>query len=78
MIAEIGKTFIVLGAGILLLGCLLWLSDGTLKHFPLGRLPGDIWVQNEHFTFYFPLTTGILLSFGLSALLWLGRFITSR
>lgn len=78
MIAEIGKTLIVLGAGILLLGGLLWLSGGTLKHFPLGRLPGDILVQNEHFTFYFPLTTGILLSLGLSVLLWLGRFITSR
>jgi len=78
MIAEIGKTLIILGAGILLLGGLLWLSGGTLKHFPFGRLPGDILVQNEHFTFYFPLTTGILLSLGLSALLWLGRFITSR
>ncbi len=78
MIAEIGKTLIVLGAGILLLGCLLWLSGGTLKHFPLGRLPGDILVRNERFTFYLPLTTSILLSLGLSILLWLGRFVTSR
>jgi len=78
MIAEIGKTLVVLGAGILLLGGLLWLSGGTLKHIPLGRLPGDILVQNEHYIFYFPLTTGILLSLGLSALLWLGRFVISR
>ncbi|WP_448565076.1 DUF2905 domain-containing protein [Trichothermofontia sp.] len=78
MIAEIGKILVVLGAGILLLGGLLWFSSGTLKHIPLGRLPGDILVQNEYFTFYFPLTTGILLSLGLSACLWLGKFMTSR
>ncbi|MCH9056846.1 DUF2905 domain-containing protein [Synechococcus sp. PCC 6716] len=78
MIAEIGKIFVVLGASLLLLGSLLWLSARTLRHIPLGRLPGDILVQNEYFTFYFPLTTGILLSLGLSVLLWLGKFITSR
>jgi len=76
MISELGKTLIVIGAGIFLLGGLLWLSGGTLKNFPVGRLPGDILIQNEHFTFYFPLTTCILLSIGLSALLWLGRVIT--
>jgi len=58
-----------------LAGGLLWLSGGTLKNFPLGRLPGDVLIQNEHFTFYFPLATCILLSFGLSALLWLGKLI---
>jgi hypothetical protein len=71
MIAEIGKTLVAVGAGILLLGGLLWLSSGTLKHFPIGRLPGDILIQNEHFTFYFPLATSILLSIGLSLLIWM-------
>lgn len=75
MLAELGKTLVAIGTGILLLGGLLWLSDGTLKNFPLGRLPGDILIQNENFTFYFPLTTGILLSLGLSALLWIGKLI---
>jgi len=50
MISEIGKTLVAIGAGIFLLGCLLWLSGGTFKHFPIGRLPGDILIQNEHFT----------------------------
>ncbi|EKQ67303.1 Protein of unknown function (DUF2905) [Leptolyngbyaceae cyanobacterium JSC-12] len=71
MIAEIGKTLVAVGAGILLLGGLLWLSGGTFKHFPIGRLPGDILIQNEHFTFYFPLATSILLSIGLSLLIWM-------
>lgn len=71
MIAEIGKTLVAIGAGILLLGGLLWLSSGTFKHFPIGRLPGDILIQNQHFTFYFPLATSILLSIGLSLLIWM-------
>jgi Protein of unknown function (DUF2905) len=78
MITEIGKILVAVGTGIVLLGGLLWLSGGTLKNFPIGRLPGDILVQNDRFTFYFPFTTGILLSIGLSVLLWLGRAITSR
>ncbi|WP_448597050.1 DUF2905 domain-containing protein [Thermoleptolyngbya sp.] len=74
MISEIGKTLVAIGAGIFLLGGLLWLSGGTFKHFPIGRLPGDILIQNEHFTFYFPLATSILLSVGLSLLIWIWQF----
>jgi hypothetical protein len=74
MISEIGKTLVAIGSGILLLGGLLWLSSGTFKHFPIGRLPGDILIQSEHFTFYFPLATSILLSIGLSLLIWMWQF----
>ena len=65
MLTELGKTLIIVGVGIMLLGGLLWLSGGSLK-FAIGRLPGDILIQNEKFTFYFPLTTGIIVSIGLS------------
>jgi hypothetical protein len=75
MLAELGKTLVIIGGGIVILGGLLWLSSGTLKNFPLGRLPGDILIQNDNITFYFPLTTGILLSLGLSAVLWLWRLL---
>jgi len=71
MIVEIGKTLIFVGLGIVLLGGLLWLGGGTLKQFPLGRLPGDILIQKDNFTFYFPLVTSILLSLGLSVVLWI-------
>jgi len=37
----------------------------------LGRLPGDIIIKKENFTFIFPLTTCLLLSLGLSLLIWL-------
>ncbi|MFP4146702.1 MAG: DUF2905 domain-containing protein [Halorhodospira sp.] len=39
----------------------------------LGRLPGDIVVEREGFSFYFPVTTMLLLSGVLSLLLWLLR-----
>jgi len=43
-------------------------------NFPLGRLPGDIVYRGKNTTFYFPLTTSILLSVVLSLVLWvIGR-----
>ncbi|MGK7947331.1 MAG: DUF2905 family protein [Xenococcaceae cyanobacterium] len=47
MLAEIGKTLVIFGTGIVVLGGLLWLSSGTLKNFPIGRLPGDILIQKQ-------------------------------
>ena len=64
---DVGRLLIVLGIVILAAG-LLWPLLGKLD---LGRLPGDIVVQGENYTFYFPLVTGLLLSLVLSALLWL-------
>ena len=75
MLGEIGKTLVVIGTSITLLGGLLWLGGGSLKNFPLGRLPGDILIQKDNFTFYFPLGTCVLLSLGLSALIWLWQLI---
>jgi DUF2905 family protein len=40
---------------------------------PLGRLPGDIAVRRGHFSFYFPLTTSIVLSIVLTLLFALFR-----
>jgi hypothetical protein len=39
----------------------------------LGKLPGDIHLKRENFTFYFPLTTSIILSLLLSLILYLVR-----
>jgi hypothetical protein len=46
----------------------LWLVG---ERVGLGRLPGDVIVRGERFTFYFPLTTGLLLSAVLTLVLWL-------
>ena len=77
-LVAIGKTLVAIGVVIALLGGLLWLSGGTLKNFPIGRVPGDILIQRDNFTFYFPLATGILLSLGLSGLLWLFSLLSQR
>ena len=44
-----------------------------LAKLGLGRLPGDIYVERDGFHFYFPITTGILVSIVISVLLWLFR-----
>ena len=35
----------------------------------LGKLPGDIIIQKENFTFYFPLATSIIISIALTIIL---------
>ncbi len=70
MPGGIGKLLIILGAVLFLLGVLFQLT-GRLPW--LGRLPGDIDIRRESFTFYFPLTTSILISVILSLVLWLFR-----
>ncbi|HHW14318.1 MAG TPA: DUF2905 domain-containing protein [Firmicutes bacterium] len=53
------------GAALFLLGLVVSVAG----RFPaLGRLPGDIYVRRGNFVFYFPLTTGLLLSLFLTLL----------
>jgi len=58
----------MLGGLLVLIGAFLYF--GGKAPFRLGRLPGDIVHEGEHTTFYFPITTSILLSVGLSLLFW--------
>jgi len=66
----LGRMLIIMGLVIAAIGALLALS-GKIPW--LGRLPGDIMVRKERFTFYFPLATSLLLSVILSLILWLIR-----
>ena len=64
---DIAKTLIVLGALLILIGGMLV----VLGKIPgVGKLPGDILIKKENFTFYFPLTTSILLSIILSLIMF--------
>jgi formate hydrogenlyase subunit 3/multisubunit Na+/H+ antiporter MnhD subunit len=65
-----GKILIVIGLGLAAVGVLLLLAD---KIPFLGRLPGDIVVKKDNFSFYFPLTTCLIVSIVLSLLLYLFR-----
>jgi len=40
---------------------------------PLGRLPGDLAVKRDNFSFYFPITTSIILSILITVILALFR-----
>jgi hypothetical protein len=60
------RLLILLGLLLLVVG-LAW---PWLSKLPFGRLPGDITIERENFSFYFPLTTGLLVSILLSLLLW--------
>ncbi len=63
-----GKTLIILGLILVVAGLLLHFS-GRIPF--LGRLPGDIRIEKENFSFYFPLGSCLLLSLVLSLLFWL-------
>ena len=63
---DIGKWLIIFGVILVILGAAFILA-GKIPW--LGKLPGDIYIQRRNFTFFFPLTTSILLSVLLSLLL---------
>lgn len=63
------KWLIVLGV-ILVAAGLLWPFVSKLG---LGRLPGDILVRRDGFTFYFPLMTSLVISVVVSIIIWFLR-----
>ncbi len=67
----IGRLLISLGVILIALGVLF--SLGGRLPFRIGRLPGDIVVRGKHSSFYFPLTTCILLSVLASIVMWIFR-----
>ena len=67
---ELGKALVMLGLGVAVLGLILWSGFGRIW---LGRLPGDIHVAREGFSFHFPIVTCLVVSAVLSILAWLMR-----
>ncbi len=67
---DFGKALIFVGILFVVLG--LVFSFGVRIPW-LGQLPGDIYIQRERFTFYFPLATCLLLSLILTLVLYLFR-----
>ncbi len=61
---DIGRILLTLGIALAVVGGLIMLLGRT--GLPLGRLPGDILYRSKNTTFYFPLTTSILISVVLS------------
>jgi len=66
--AEMAKTLVLVGIICIVIGVGMY----ALGKIPgAGKLPGDILIKKENFTFYFPLTTCLLASAILSLIFFL-------
>ncbi|OPX93746.1 MAG: hypothetical protein A4E62_00493 [Syntrophorhabdus sp. PtaU1.Bin002] len=63
--APLGKVLVIAGILLVLIGLAFMFGD---KIPYLGKLPGDISIKRERFSFYFPLTTSIIISIILTIL----------
>ena len=68
--SGLGRALIFLGLVIVGIGILLTVVG---KVPWIGRLPGDIYVKRDNFTFYFPIATSIVISVVLSLFFYLFR-----
>lgn len=68
--SELGKLLIGFGVVLIVVGGLLVLAGGLGGKAPwIGRLPGDLSIRRGNWSFYFPITTSILVSLILTFLL---------
>ena len=70
-IMSLGRLFIAFGIALVAVGLLVSFA-GRLP-VKLGHLPGDIYIHGRNSSFYFPVTTCILLSALFSLVLWILR-----
>jgi hypothetical protein len=64
---ETGKYIILAGAGLLLLGMVIYFFHDKLNW--IGRLPGDIRIEKKNFKLYIPITSMLLFSLLLTILI---------
>jgi Protein of unknown function (DUF2905) len=64
------QRFLITLGVILVVGGLLW---PWIAKLGLGRLPGDIRYEKDGFRFYFPITTGLIVSAIVSLIFWIFR-----
>ena len=68
---EIGKYVFLVGITLVVVGAMIWRFP-NLFHW-LGRLPGDVSIRKEGFSFYFPIATCVVISIVLTIVSWLIR-----
>ena len=72
---AMGKILLIVGGAIVVLGLILIFSP----HIPfLGKLPGDIFIKRDGFSFYFPIVTFLLLSILLTIIINVILHFTGR
>ena len=67
--SNLGKMLIIIGVILIAAGAFLIFFKKV--PFGLGKLPGDIIIKKDNFSFYFPLTTSIIISVVVSAILYI-------
>jgi hypothetical protein len=67
-VTDLGKLLVIVGGGLVVIGLVVMFVGKS--QLPLGRLPGDIVYRGKNTSFYFPLTTSILVSVVLSLVLY--------
>jgi len=68
--ADLGKLLLLVG-GITVLLAVVLIAGGKIPG--VGKLPGDVIIERDDFTFFFPLTTSILISLVLSVFFFIFR-----
>ena len=68
-----GKILIVVGLAVVVAGLIIQFAPQAFSWF--GKLPGDIRYEKGNMKFFFPITTMILLSVGISLLLKFFHFL---
>lgn len=72
-----GKTLVIIGGIIVVLGLLIMFSEKL--NFPFfGKLPGDIHIKGKNFQVYIPIATSIILSVVLTLILYLISYFSKR
>jgi len=64
------QRFLIIAGIVLLIAGIAW---PWISRLPLGRLPGDIHIVREGFSFHFPVVTSIVVSLVISFLVWFFR-----
>ncbi|MEA3162264.1 MAG: hypothetical protein QOE88_82 [Verrucomicrobiota bacterium] len=68
---EVGKLVVLVGVFLVVAGVILWRFPSLFNW--VGKLPGDISIQKENFSLYFPVVTCLLVSILITLLSWLFR-----
>ncbi len=66
---QVGKILIIAGIILVITGVVIYFAGNRFGWF--GHLPGDIRIEKENMSIYFPITTMLLLSIVASIIIWL-------
>jgi hypothetical protein len=66
---DMGKLLIIIGIISVIIGLVFIFGGKFLSQIPFGRLPGDINIKKDNFSFHFPIVSSIIISIILTIIL---------